>query len=197
MTHLDRRANIEAAALAAATILIYLFIYTPLKQRSSLNTLVGAVAGALPPLIGWVSAAGGPSSKGFRWELLAAPEAVFLFTLLFLWQMPHFLAINWMFRAEYVRAGFVMWSNDDESGARTSALSLFFSALLVPLMSVPAWTGFARAWFAVAGLLLTGMLLWLAWEFYGKRSRLAARKLFFATLLFLPAVLLLLLIAAQ
>ena len=93
------KTNFAAAALAAATIATYIFIYTPLKQRSSLNTIVGAVSGALPPLIGW-AAADRP-----WWSV----EGLFLFGLLFFWQLPHFVAINWMYREQYVHGGFVMW----------------------------------------------------------------------------------------
>ncbi|MGY8690544.1 MAG: protoheme IX farnesyltransferase, partial [Verrucomicrobiales bacterium] len=104
IVHLLMRVNLPAASLAAATIAVYIFIYTPLKTRSTTNTLVGAVSGALPPLIGWAAAG----------KALYTPEAVFLFGLLFFWQLPHFLAINWMYRDQYVKGGFVMWSNDDD-----------------------------------------------------------------------------------
>ena len=143
MVHLNATVNIEAAAVAAATLFVYIFVYTPLKRRSSVNTLVGAVAGALPPLIGWVAAAG-PQITGFRWGLFTAPQAMFLFALLFLWQMPHFLAINWMYRDEYRRGGFIMWSNDDDSGSKTSALALAFAVLLLPVGALPVATGFAH-----------------------------------------------------
>ena len=128
VVHLVNMVNVEAAALAAATLITYLFIYTPLKQRSTTNTLVGAVSGALPPVIGWAAAAGPETTAlGFRWEWLNRAESWWLFALLFFWQLPHFLAINWMYRDDYRRAGFVMWSNDDESGALTSLLALIFS----------------------------------------------------------------------
>lgn len=195
LIHLDRTVNSEAAALAALTIGIYIFIYTPLKQRSSLNTLVGAISGALPPLIGWVAAAG-PAER-FRGELLLQPQAAFLFALLFLWQMPHFLAINWMYREEYARAGFVMWSNTDEDGRRTAALSLLFSALLVPLALHPVLAEFAGFSFAAAGLILGLWLCWMSWRFWRERTRAAARKLFFATLLYLPLMLAALLLARR
>ena len=100
LIHLVRTVNTEAASLTALTLAVYLFVYTPLKQTSVLNTLVGAVSGALPPLIGWAGAAGmSPvDAPYYRWELLVQPGAIFLFGLLFLWQMPHFLAINCMYR---------------------------------------------------------------------------------------------------
>ncbi len=183
LVHLGIKVNIHACYLAAATLLIYLFIYTPLKRRSSTNTLVGAVSGAIPPLIGWVGAGGG-----------YGVEAAFLFGLLFLWQLPHFLAINWMYRDQYREAGFVMWSNQDESGALTSGLAVFFSALLVSLMAVPWWSGVA-GWPTLAGglLLSLGMLI-LALRFRRVRDRAAARKLFFYTLIYLPAILVVLVV---
>ena len=105
LIHLVHTVNVEAAAITAATLAVYLFIYTPLKQQSDTNTLIGAVSGALPPLIGWVGAAGASpiDSPYFRWQLLIQPGAIYLFALLFLWQLPHFLAINWMYREEYVK----------------------------------------------------------------------------------------------
>ncbi|HUF61317.1 MAG TPA: heme o synthase [Verrucomicrobiales bacterium] len=185
LVHLLIKVNSAAALLTAATLAIYIFVYTPLKRVSSLNTLVGAAAGALPPLVGWT--AGGGSLTGY--------EATFLFALLFLWQLPHFLAINWIYREEYERAGFVMWSNGDAAGTRTARLMVFFSLLLAGLMLVPAAQGFAAPWFAVAGLLLTGWLVFLALRFMRSRRKEDARAVFLYTLLLLPACLLILLAA--
>lgn len=198
LVHLANKANVEAAACAAATLATYLFIYTPLKQRSSSNTLVGAVSGALPPLIGWAAAIG-PSTEalGFRWEWLNRPQAWYLFALLFFWQLPHFLAINWMYRDEYRRAGFVMWSNDDERGAKTSALSLLFGLCLLPVAVAPWWFGFASWPTAAGSLVLTLWLVWLSCRFRRERTRQSARRLFLATLAYLPLVLALLLLFAS
>ncbi len=127
--HLVKMVNLESAVLAALTLGVYLFVYTPMKQRSAWNTVVGAVSGALPPLIGWAGAAGEPHAgePAFRMALLLEPGAIYLFLLLFVWQMPHFLAINWMYRDEYRKGGFVMWANDDDSGRKTSFLCVLFS----------------------------------------------------------------------
>ncbi len=198
--HLGVRVNVEAAALAALTLVVYLFIYTPMKQRSTLNTLVGAVSGALPPVIGWVAAVGGPDDDlrpRFQWELLLQPQSLFLFALLFLWQMPHFLAINWMYREEYIRGGFVMWSNDDASGAKTSRLAIAFCLPLVLLSMHPLVSGFAGWWFVPVAALLGSWILKLAVDFRRLRDRASARKLFFATLLYLPAVLAAICVAAR
>jgi protoheme IX farnesyltransferase len=198
VVHLVAKVNVEAAALAAATLVTYLFIYTPLKQRSSTNTLVGAVSGALPPVIGWAAAAGpDPAAVTFRWEWLNRSEAWWLFALLFFWQLPHFLAINWMYRDDYRRAGFVMWSNEDESGALTSALALGFTLAMVPLAVWPVLGGFA-SWPVGAGLfVLTGWLLRLALAFRRDRTRPSARRLFFATLAYLPLALVLVLAGSR
>lgn len=189
--HLAKMVNLESSALAAATLLVYLFIYTPMKQRSSWNTVVGAVAGALPPLIGWTGAAGAPHAgePSFRFALMVEPGAIYLFLLLFVWQMPHFLAINWMYRDEYRKGGFVMWANDDDSGAKTSMLCVVFSvmALLVALM--PVVFGLTGSWFLIPAVLLNGLLLAKAWRFYMLRDRPTARKLFLFTLLHLPLML--------
>ena len=173
--HLAVKVNFEASAIAAATLGIYIFIYTPIKRISSMNTLIGAVAGALPPLIGWFAAGGVVDIR--MW---------FLFGLLFLWQLPHFLAINWMYREEYEEAGFVMWSNGDSSGGRTSMLALFFSVALLFLLISPIFFSFLSLW-SVIGLCMAGVImLFFAFRFRANRTRVAARKLFLYTLLFLP-----------
>ncbi|MCB1233802.1 MAG: heme o synthase [Verrucomicrobiae bacterium] len=183
--HLGMRVNATAAFVAGATLLSYLFVYTPMKRRTGLNTLAGAVAGALPPLIGWAGGGGGLLTWG----------AAFLFLLLFLWQLPHFVAINWMYREEYERGGFVMWSNGDVSGARTARLALGFSLLVALLPVLPVVTGVARAWFLPAGAAVGGVMAWLAWKFFKTRRRTDARGLFFCTLLYLPVILVLALMA--
>jgi protoheme IX farnesyltransferase len=194
LIHLVHRVNIEAAALTALTLAVYLFIYTPLKKQSPTNTLVGAVSGALPPLIGWAGAAGmaGQGAPYFRWHLLWEPGAIYLFALLFLWQLPHFLAINWMYRDEYRRGGFVMLANDDEHGARTSMHALAYAVATLLLMFYPVSQGLVNTWlFLPPALLLTGWLCLLALRFQKNPERATARRLFFCTLMYLPAILLL------
>jgi protoheme IX farnesyltransferase len=191
LIHLVHKVNFEAATITAATLFTYLFIYTPLKQQSDTNTLVGAVSGALPPLIGWVGAAGPAPVDGpaFRWELLVQPGAIYLFVLLFLWQLPHFLAINWMYRDEYRRGGFVMLANDDEAGKKTSLHALLYALATLALMFYPVWCGVAQRWFLLPGLLVSGWLCYLAWKFRVHRERPHARRLFFFTLMYLPVIL--------
>lgn len=197
--HLGVKVNAESSALAALTLVTYLFIYTPMKQRSTLNTLVGAVSGAIPPVIGWVAASGPHAMQSgiLRWSLFVEPQALFLFALLFLWQLPHFLAINWMYREEYLRGGFVMWSNDDIDGKKTARLAVGWTLPLLALCAWPVLAGFAHAWFLVPSLAATLYLLRLCLVFWRTGERPDARKLFFGTLIYLPVMLIALLAAAK
>ncbi|MEY2544744.1 MAG: heme o synthase, partial [Verrucomicrobiota bacterium] len=111
--------NALSAALAAITIIIYIFAYTPLKRISTFNTALGAVPGALPPMIGWAAARGTLNAGAWM-----------LFAILFFWQLPHFFAIAWMYRDDYARAGFQMISSDDQSGERSASQSVFFCMIL-------------------------------------------------------------------
>lgn len=202
LIHLGVKVNVEAAALAGLTLLVYLFIYTPMKRTSVWNTIVGAVSGAIPPVIGWVAVAGGKEFRNYhreliRWDLLAAQPAFFLFALLFLWQLPHFLAINWMYREEYIRGGFVMWSNNDETGRATARRAFAWSLLLLPLALWPPLAGFTSWIAAIPGLLLGGWLVWLSLRFVRNPDRAAARRLFLATLLYLPGMLTVVLCCAR
>ena len=191
LIHLARRVNVEAAAVTAMTLAVYLFIYTPLKQRSAWNTIIGAVSGALPPLIGWAGAVGQPhdDTAYFRASIFLAPGAIYLFWLLFLWQLPHFLAINWMYRDEYRKGGFIMWANEDHAGSLTARLAVLFSVMAAALMFQPVMTGQTSAWFLVPALLVNGILILMALRFYRTRDRITARKLFLFTLLYLPLLL--------
>lgn len=197
--HLGVKANTESAALAGLTLLVYLFVYTPMKRRSPLNTLVGAVSGAIPPVIGWAAVPGGKeiNRELIRVDLLVSQPALFLFSLLFLWQLPHFLAINWMYRDEYIRGGFKMWCNTDETGRATARRALFWSALMVPLSIWPPLAGFTSWYFTAPALLLGGWLVVLSLGFLRVPERARARKLFFATLIYLPVMLAALLLCAR
>ncbi|HRQ90123.1 MAG TPA: heme o synthase [Bacteroidia bacterium] len=177
LVHLGVKVNAAASMMAGATLLVYLFVYTPMKRVSPANTLVGAVSGALPPLIGWA---------GGNQPLLGA-GAFFLFGLLFFWQLPHFAAINWMYREEYIRGGFRMWSNDDESGAKTARIALAYSVCLTLLaVGFPLFSGIMSAWGALPGGVLAGIMAALSAKFLGSGERRDARRLFFYTLLYLP-----------
>jgi protoheme IX farnesyltransferase len=181
--HLVMKVNDGSAMLAALTLFVYVFIYTPMKQRSTFNTIIGAVAGAIPPMIGWVAGGGGYTI-----------EAWFLFGVLFFWQLPHFIAINWMYRDQYKDAGFVMWANTDHSGGKSAALALFFSVCITVLLAVPYFFGFANIVSLIGGVILGGVMIAMAVNFGKQRTRPSARKLFFYTLIYLPLVLALLVI---
>ena len=170
--------NLATAALAALTLVSYVFAYTPLKRRSSIATLVGAVPGALPIVGGW-AATGAPLDVG----------AWVLFGILFLWQMPHFLALSWMYRADYARAGLRMLSNEDETGAMTFRQAALNAAALVPISLAPAALGIAGNVYFLVAVLLSGMLLVLSIAAARAPSPKSARRLFLSTLVYLPVLL--------
>jgi protoheme IX farnesyltransferase len=173
--------NRLATALTAITFASYIGIYTPLKTKTTLNTVVGAIPGALPPAIGWAAATG-----------RCGAEAWALFLILFLWQFPHFLAIAWLHRADYGRAGFQMLPLHDPSGAITGRQATWAALCLVPTSLLPAVVGLAGTWYFVGALALGGYYLQAAVQFWLHRSDAAARSLLRASFLYLPAVLLLL-----
>lgn len=170
--------NALSAALALATIVIYIAIYTPLKRRTALCTIVGAISGALPPVIGWTAVR--PSFDLGAWVL---------FGILFAWQMPHFLAIAWLYRDEYAQAGFVMLQRDDVSGCATAMQSLLFTLGLTAVTIVPFSAGLNSGLYLAGALLLDGAMLWFAAQFLLQRTRPSARRLFFASIFFLPVLL--------
>jgi len=171
--------NLPAAALAALTIVIYIFAYTPLKRVSTGNTLVGAIPGALPPVIGWAAATG-------RLD----PGAWSLFVILFFWQLPHFFAIAWMYREDYERAGFQMVSTGDDTGARSASQSVFFCILLLLIAGIPAFLGVVRSGYLAAELILNGLYIFFAMRFLRTQTLSDARKLFLASITYLPLLLL-------
>jgi len=177
--HLGAKISYEAALLAAITIGTYVFIYTPMKRVTSANTLVGAIPGAIPPMMGWVGAG----------HTLSHPAPWFLFALLFLWQLPHFVAINWLCRQEYEDAKYEMWSNGDTSGKKSAYLYIIFSVMMVLLPICAPFLGLTGWIFPPAGIILAVILILAALKFLKSRERLDMRKAFFATLLYLPLAL--------
>ena len=174
---LAARANLVAASLALATVLIYLLLYTPMKRRSPLATLIGAVPGALPPLIGWTASHGTLSRGGLA-----------LFAIVFLWQIPHFMAIAWLYRGDYGRAGFPMLPVIEPDGRRTGRQAVLYAAALVPASLVPALVG-VSGWMSSAIAVPLGFaLLWLALRFATTRSDRSARQLFLGSIVYLPLV---------
>ena len=170
--------NLRAAFLAFATIAIYIIVYTPMKRMSSLNTIVGAVPGALPPLIGWVAARG---SYGL--------EGGLLFATLFFWQMPHFLAIAWMFRDDYKAGGCVMLTDNDSDGSMTGRQALLYSICLLVISLLPGFLGFNSPLYFYGALLLGLGFSAFSAIFLIRRDRDSARNLFFASILYLPLLL--------
>jgi heme o synthase len=174
-------ANVLASALAAITLLSYLFVYTPLKTRTWLCTLIGAVPGAVPPMIGWAAAAG---------ELPYG--AWILFAIVFFWQMPHFYAIAWMHREDYRRAGFPMLPIIDRDGKRTSRqVSLYLSALILVTL-LPSAIGLAGSAYLIGALALGLIFLASGLYFARMRDRISALRLFIISVCYLPALMALL-----
>ena len=171
-------ANAMSAYLAAATVAIYLFFYTPLKRKTSFCVTVGAVSGAIPPVIGWTAARG--SLDAGAW---------ILFGVLFTWQMPHFLAIAWMYRDEYAQAGFVMLKRDDVSGCATAMQSLLFTLGLTGVTLAPYFLEMNNGIYFAGALVLDGVMLFFAMRFLLLRHRASARALFFASIIYLPIIL--------
>ncbi len=167
--------NGMTAILASANILIYVLLYTPLKPVSTINTLVGALVGGIPPMIGWVAAT----------NTLGAGAWV-LGGILFVWQIPHFLALAWMYREDYARGGFKMLPAIDPSGRLTSLLATLYSLLLMPLCLLLVYLGHAGIPFAIISLLLTAGLIAASLRFIITRGNRDARRLFFASIIYLP-----------
>ena len=170
--------NALSAMLAASTIMVYVLLYTPLKRRTAWCTLVGAVSGAIPPMVGW--AAANPHLTLGAWVL---------FGVLFTWQMPHFLAIAWMYRDQYRSAGLVMLKRDDQTGLPTALTSLAFTLLLTAVTMVPFNTGLGGSTYLGGALMINSVFFLAALHFCGDRSRPVARRLFFASILYLPLIL--------
>lgn len=167
-----------AAALALASLASYWLVYTPLKPRTSISTIIGGIPGALPILIGW-AASGAPLT----------PPAWVLFGIMFLWQIPHFLALAWIYRDDYRRGGLAMLSVDDPAGESTSRQALVYALALLPVSLLPTIYGLTGAAYFLAALLAGLVYLWLAVALVRRRDLRHARRLFMGSLLYLPAVL--------
>jgi heme o synthase len=172
------RTTVVTAVLGLAVVLLYTLVYTPLKPRTPLCTLVGAVCGALPPMMGW-SATGAPLSFG----------AWFLAGVLFLWQIPHFLALAWLYREDYERGGFRMLPAVDPSGSVTGQMAVLYALALVPVGALGALGGMTGWVFAAGSLVLGSVLVGFALSLSARRTESVARRLFLATLAYLPLLL--------
>jgi protoheme IX farnesyltransferase len=173
--------NLLSALVTAATLVLYVFAYTPLKTRTWLCTLVGAIPGALPPVIGWTAARG--TLDAGAWSL---------FAIMFVWQLPHFYAIAWMYRDDYERGGFPMLPVVDESGRATTRHIVVWSLALVPVSVVPVILGLSGSWYA-AGAVMLGLAfvaLAAALAVYGTLPH--AKRVFLGSIVYLPVLFVLL-----
>ena len=170
--------NKLTAALGAITLASYVFIYTPLKRITTLNTLIGAIPGAIPPLMGWTAARNEVSAAGWS-----------LFAILFLWQLPHFMAIAWLYREDYARGGFKMLPIIDPDGRRTAAQAVCHSIGLIPVSLFPALLGVAGIVYFAGAILLSVAFLIFAIQFSRDLSPERARRLFIASIVYLPVLL--------
>jgi len=170
--------NLLTALLGALTLAGYVFIYTPMKRLSSLATIVGAIPGAVPPMMGWTAA-----------RDALEPGAWALFAILFLWQLPHFLAIAWMYRADYERGGMPMLPVIDPSGERTGRQAVLYAAALVPVSLLPTPLGLTGGIYFVGALLLSLFFLHTSWTFQRERTNASAKRLLLVSVTYLPAIL--------
>src|SRR5271154_847049 len=178
LVYLALAVNLLTSVLGAVTLVSYLFIYTPLKRVTWLNTMVGAVPGALPPLMGWTAARGELSGEGWA-----------LFAILFFWQLPHFFAIAWMYRDEYAKAGFKMLSNVDANGRRTAEQSISNTLALLAVSLCPFVFKMAGTTYLVGAIILGAGFLFCAIQFSRQLTLPRAKQLFFASIIYLPLLL--------
>jgi protoheme IX farnesyltransferase len=167
--------NLLSALLGAFTLITYLFVYTPLKIRSPHSTTIGAIPGAMPPLIGYAASAG-----------TLTAEAWALFAILFLWQFPHFYAIAWMYRDDYARAGIRMLPVVEPDGESTARRMFWFTVALIPISLLPFALSMAGRFYLVAAILLGAYFLRAAWRIRKDRTGLAARRVMLASVAYLP-----------
>jgi protoheme IX farnesyltransferase len=178
IVHLLITVNGLTALLAAATLISYVFLYTPLKQKNSLSTIVGAVPGALPPLGGWTAARNDLSIEGW-----------ILFAILFIWQLPHFLAIAWIYREDYLRGGFPMLTVVDPEGDSAGRQIISNCLALLPVSLLPTIVGMAGRFYFIGALGLSLFFLGCGIAVMRHRSNATVRRLLHASLLYLPILL--------
>ena len=178
LVYLALAVNLLTSVLGAATLGSYVFVYTPLKRVTWLNTAVGAVPGALPPLMGWTAARGELTGEGWA-----------LFAILFFWQIPHFLAIAWMYREEYEKAGFVMLPSVDPDGSRTGRQAVSHTLGLLTLSLLPFLFRITGTIYLAGALVLGTAFVFYAVQFSRDLTRPRARQLFFLSIVYLPLLL--------
>ncbi len=176
--------NPLTAFLGAFTLITYIFVYTPLKRISPVCTLIGAIPGAIPPLMGWAAARGSLGLGGW-----------IAFGILFFWQLPHFMAISWMYREDYGRAGFAMLAVQDEDGAATARQAIGYSIALLAVSVVPSFTGLAGNVYLAGSAIGGAAILAASVAFLRARTGRSARTLFMTSNLYLVAMMALLALA--
>jgi heme o synthase len=169
--------NWLASGLCISTLLLYLFLYTPLKQKTWWSTTVGAFPGAMPPLIGYAAAAN-----------RLTPEAWVLYAILFLWQFPHFYAIAWMYRDDYARAGIRMLPVVEPDGESTARQILLYSVLLIPISLLPNWLGMTGTLYTAGAIAMGLVFLYSGVRVSLDRTNARARKVLLASVLYLPVI---------
>ena len=177
--YLAFQVNVLTAVLGAATLVLYAFVYTPLKRYTTLNTAIGAIPGALPPVLGW-TAAGGSLDQG----------AFALFAALYLWQFPHFMAIAWLYRQDYARAGMKMLTIGESASWTSGMLAVGYSLALLPVSLLPSHCGLAGTGYVLAALVLGLGYIASSCCFLHTQSEQTARRLLWTSLIYLPALLL-------
>jgi heme o synthase len=176
-TELALWVNVLSALLGAFTLASYLFIYTPLKQRSQLSTVIGALPGAMPPLMGYAASHGS-----------LTPEAWTLFAILFIWQFPHFLAIAWMYREDYARAGIRMLPVVEPDGMSTGRQIILYASTLIPVSLFPFLLGMSGKIYLVGALILGGWFLYTGFRVAFDLTNVRARRVLLASIIYLPAI---------
>ena len=175
--------NLLTAFLAGLTIVLYVLLYTPMKRRTKYNTLIGTIPGALPALGGWTAATGGLGLGGWV-----------IFSILLIWQLPHFFALAWMYRKDYDRAGFQMLPVVEPDGQSTANQVLLASAVLLVLCLLPSFFGLAGTIYMAGSIGVSAWLLWESIRFYKSRSNLAARRVLKASVFHIPVIVMLLIV---
>jgi protoheme IX farnesyltransferase len=176
--------NWLTAALGAFTLVTYIFIYTPLKRVSTICTLIGAIPGAIPPLMGWTAATGSLTAGGW-----------IIFGILFFWQLPHFMAISWMYRDDYARGGFAMLSVRDDDGRATAQQAVFYSLALLTVSVLPPLFGLSTYLYLIGAIAAGSALTFASFAFLASRTPAHARRLFMASNIYLIVMMALLVLA--
>ncbi len=182
--YLGLAVNWLTAALGAFTLTSYIFVYTPLKRVSTICTLIGAVPGAIPPLMGWTAATGALSAGGW-----------IIFAILFFWQLPHFMAISWMYRDDYARGGFAMLAVRDQDGAATARHAVLYSFALLAVSVLPPLFGLSTFVYLAGAVIAGGALTFASFAFLASRTPARARRLFMASNIYLIVMMTLLVLA--